>query len=93
MNIASVCVVLLALLIKFGFLFELRDDLLCLFCRCCPVFVGGSSVTNGVGTATSKRCETMISYCECLSRLNCLWFMMIQDSQRHQHTFICLNML
>ncbi|XP_062254312.1 cilia- and flagella-associated protein 418 [Platichthys flesus] len=23
--------------------------------KCCPVFVGGSSVTNGVGTATSKR--------------------------------------
>ncbi|XP_023144150.1 cilia- and flagella-associated protein 418 isoform X2 [Amphiprion ocellaris] len=23
--------------------------------KCCPVYVGGSSVTNGVGTATSKR--------------------------------------
>lgn len=23
--------------------------------KCCPVFIGGSSVTNGVGTATSKR--------------------------------------
>ncbi|XP_073341126.1 cilia- and flagella-associated protein 418 isoform X4 [Pagrus major] len=23
--------------------------------KCCPVFVGGSSVTNGVGTAASKR--------------------------------------
>ncbi|RVE63070.1 hypothetical protein OJAV_G00163170 [Oryzias javanicus] len=23
--------------------------------KCCPVFVGGSSVTNGVGTATSRR--------------------------------------
>ncbi|XP_013880025.1 cilia- and flagella-associated protein 418 [Austrofundulus limnaeus] len=23
--------------------------------KCCPVFLGGSSVTNGVGTATSKR--------------------------------------
>ncbi|XP_058503269.1 cilia- and flagella-associated protein 418 isoform X3 [Solea solea] len=23
--------------------------------RCCPVFIGGSSLTNGVGTATTKR--------------------------------------
>uniref|UniRef100_A0A8C6T2R1 Cilia- and flagella-associated protein 418 n=1 Tax=Neogobius melanostomus TaxID=47308 RepID=A0A8C6T2R1_9GOBI len=24
-------------------------------CRCCPVFIGGSSVQTGIGTATSKR--------------------------------------
>lgn len=28
--------------------------------RCCPVFLGGSSVVNGVGTVTSKRWKLML---------------------------------
>lgn len=34
----------------------------CFPSRCCPVFIGGSSVTNGVGTATSKRWESMLHH-------------------------------
>ncbi|KAG7454892.1 hypothetical protein JOB18_013959 [Solea senegalensis] len=50
--------------------------------RCCPVFIGGSSLTNGVGTATTKRCgkpfilpslvitdSTSVCVCVCV----CIW--------------------
>ncbi|XP_071325536.1 cilia- and flagella-associated protein 418 [Trachinotus anak] len=45
--------------------------------RCCPVFVGGSSVTNGVGTATSKRCCDQLRCISCDFRVlmfdDCEW--------------------
>lgn len=28
--------------------------------RCCPVYIGGSSVVNGVGTVTSKRSMSIL---------------------------------
>ncbi|XP_028281839.1 cilia- and flagella-associated protein 418 [Parambassis ranga] len=44
--------------------------------RCCPVFVGGSSVTNGVGTATSKRS------CDQLRCISCdFWVLMFDDHE------------
>lgn len=53
--------------VSIGIILFMCSYMMCSVCikfRCCPVFVGGSSVTNGVGTATSKRCESILS---CLS--------------------------
>ncbi|XP_044062922.1 protein C8orf37 homolog isoform X1 [Siniperca chuatsi] len=45
--------------------------------KCCPVFVGGSSVTNGVGTATSKRSCDQLRCISCDFRVlmfdDCEW--------------------
>ncbi|XP_037639641.1 protein C8orf37 homolog [Sebastes umbrosus] len=45
--------------------------------KCCPVFVGGSSVTNGVGTATSKRSCDQLRCTSCDFRVlmfdDCEW--------------------
>uniref|UniRef100_H2MKU7 Cilia- and flagella-associated protein 418 n=1 Tax=Oryzias latipes TaxID=8090 RepID=H2MKU7_ORYLA len=45
--------------------------------KCCPVFVGGSSVTNGVGTATSKRSCDQLRCVSCDFRVvmfdDCEW--------------------
>lgn len=42
--------------------------------KCCPVFVGGSSVSNGVGTVTSKRS------CDQLRCTSCdFWVLMFDD--------------
>uniref|UniRef100_A0A3Q3VXV0 Cilia- and flagella-associated protein 418 n=1 Tax=Mola mola TaxID=94237 RepID=A0A3Q3VXV0_MOLML len=44
--------------VSIGIILFMCSYMMCSVCikfRCCPVFVGGSSVTNGVGTATSKR--------------------------------------
>lgn len=45
--------------------------------KCCPVFVGGSSVTNGVGTATSKRSCDQLRCMSCDFRVlmfdDCEW--------------------
>ncbi|XP_059195215.1 cilia- and flagella-associated protein 418 [Centropristis striata] len=45
--------------------------------KCCPVFVGGSAVTNGVGTATSKRACDQLRCTSCDFRLlmfdDCEW--------------------
>ncbi|XP_078108166.1 cilia- and flagella-associated protein 418 isoform X1 [Sander vitreus] len=47
--------------------------------KCCPVFVGGSSVTNGVGTATSKRSCHQLRCTSCDFRVlmfdDCEWDM------------------
>ncbi|XP_061573944.1 cilia- and flagella-associated protein 418 [Cololabis saira] len=44
--------------------------------KCCPVFVGGSSVTNGVGTATSKRSCDQLRCISCDFRV-----LMFDDSE------------
>lgn len=45
--------------------------------KCCPVFVGGSSVTNGVGTAASKRSCDQLRCTSCDFRVlmfdDCEW--------------------
>ncbi|XP_030013340.1 cilia- and flagella-associated protein 418 [Sphaeramia orbicularis] len=45
--------------------------------KCCPVFIGGSSVTNGVGTATSKRSCDQLRCTSCDFRVltfdDCEW--------------------
>ncbi|XP_022617774.1 protein C8orf37 homolog [Seriola dumerili] len=45
--------------------------------KCCPVFVGGSSVANGVGTATSKRSCDQLRCISCDFRVlmfdDCEW--------------------
>lgn len=45
--------------------------------KCCPVFIGGSSVTNGVGTATSKRSCDQLRCISCDFRVlmfdDCEW--------------------
>ncbi|KAK5861681.1 hypothetical protein PBY51_017138 [Eleginops maclovinus] len=45
--------------------------------KCCPVFVGGSSVANGVGTATSKRSCDQLRCTSCDFRVlmfdDCEW--------------------
>ncbi|KAM6910406.1 cilia- and flagella-associated protein 418 [Xenentodon cancila] len=45
--------------------------------KCCPAFVGGSSVTNGVGTATSKRSCDQLRCISCDFRVlmfdDCEW--------------------
>ncbi|XP_019964668.1 cilia- and flagella-associated protein 418 [Paralichthys olivaceus] len=45
--------------------------------KCCPVFVGGCSVTNGVGTATSKRSCDQLRCISCDFRVlmfdDCEW--------------------
>ncbi|XP_060905501.1 cilia- and flagella-associated protein 418 [Labrus mixtus] len=45
--------------------------------KCCPVFVGGSSAPNGVGTATSKRCCDQLRCTSCDFRVlmfdDCEW--------------------
>ncbi|XP_008292089.1 cilia- and flagella-associated protein 418 [Stegastes partitus] len=45
--------------------------------KCCPVYVGGSSVTNGVGTATSKRSCDQLRCISCDFRVlmfdDCEW--------------------
>ncbi|XP_039974062.1 protein C8orf37 homolog [Xiphias gladius] len=45
--------------------------------KCCPVFLGGSSVTNGVGTATSKRSCDQLRCTSCDFRVltfdDCEW--------------------
>ncbi|KAF6734036.1 C8orf37-like protein [Oryzias melastigma] len=45
--------------------------------KCCPVFVGGSAVTNGVGTATSKRSCDQLRCISCDFRVlmfdDCEW--------------------
>ncbi|XP_040899365.1 protein C8orf37 homolog [Toxotes jaculatrix] len=45
--------------------------------KCCPVFVGGSSVTNGVGTVTSKRSCDQLRCVSCDFRVlmfdDCEW--------------------
>ncbi|XP_015225672.1 PREDICTED: protein C8orf37 homolog [Cyprinodon variegatus] len=43
---------------------------------CCPVFIGGSSVTNGVGTATSKRSCDQLRCISCDFRV-----LMFDDSE------------
>uniref|UniRef100_A0A3Q0QY73 Cilia- and flagella-associated protein 418 n=1 Tax=Amphilophus citrinellus TaxID=61819 RepID=A0A3Q0QY73_AMPCI len=55
-------------------------DTICTACsasRCCPVFIGGSSVTNGVGTATSKRSCDQLRCISCDFRVlmfdDCEW--------------------
>uniref|UniRef100_A0A8D3DMY8 Cilia- and flagella-associated protein 418 n=1 Tax=Scophthalmus maximus TaxID=52904 RepID=A0A8D3DMY8_SCOMX len=52
--------------------------IVCPVSRCCPVFVGGSSVINGVGTATSKsRCCDQLRCVSCDFRVlmfdDCAW--------------------
>uniref|UniRef100_A0A3Q3GEQ6 Cilia- and flagella-associated protein 418 n=1 Tax=Kryptolebias marmoratus TaxID=37003 RepID=A0A3Q3GEQ6_KRYMA len=44
--------------------------------KCCPVFIGGSSVTNGVGTATSKRSCDQLRCISCDFRV-----LMFDDSE------------
>ncbi|XP_069576014.1 cilia- and flagella-associated protein 418 [Brachyistius frenatus] len=44
--------------------------------KCCPVFVGGSAVTNGVGTATSKRSCDQLRCISCDFRV-----LMFDDSE------------
>uniref|UniRef100_A0A3B5L5Q5 Cilia- and flagella-associated protein 418 n=1 Tax=Xiphophorus couchianus TaxID=32473 RepID=A0A3B5L5Q5_9TELE len=44
--------------------------------RCCPVFISGSSVTNGVGTATSKRSCDQLRCVSCDFRV-----LMFDDSE------------
>ncbi|XP_037532711.1 protein C8orf37 homolog [Nematolebias whitei] len=44
--------------------------------KCCPVFIGGSSVTNGVGTATSKRSCDQLRCVSCDFRV-----LMFDDSE------------
>ncbi|KAM9353777.1 cilia- and flagella-associated protein 418 [Symphorus nematophorus] len=44
--------------------------------KCCPVFVGGSSVANGVGTATSKRSCDQLRCTSCDFRV-----LMFDDSE------------
>uniref|UniRef100_A0A3Q2DCQ4 Cilia- and flagella-associated protein 418 n=1 Tax=Cyprinodon variegatus TaxID=28743 RepID=A0A3Q2DCQ4_CYPVA len=48
----------------------------CSTSRCCPVFIGGSSVTNGVGTATSKRSCDQLRCISCDFRV-----LMFDDSE------------
>uniref|UniRef100_A0A3Q4H1N2 Cilia- and flagella-associated protein 418 n=1 Tax=Neolamprologus brichardi TaxID=32507 RepID=A0A3Q4H1N2_NEOBR len=55
-------------------------DTICTVCsasRCCPVFIGGSSVANGVGTAASKRSCDQLRCISCDFRVlmfdDCEW--------------------
>uniref|UniRef100_A0A8C7Y657 Cilia- and flagella-associated protein 418 n=1 Tax=Oryzias sinensis TaxID=183150 RepID=A0A8C7Y657_9TELE len=83
-----------------------RQETLLLYCtsRCCPVFVGGSSVTNGVGTATSKRSCDQLRCVSCDFRVvmfdDCEWdqscdylFLRLNTFEISIHPFIHLPLI